>query len=81
MSCQIITERELFRIREQFCAAADRLKPGDLASLLNVPAVNIYQGHCGDWANLEYAASLLDGLNPNAALLVHIPLAWPGHDN
>ena len=66
-SCRVITEPELYRITDHLYVNA-QLKPGDLAGLVNVPAVAIDYGHCGDWENPEYAAAVLDGLNPEAII-------------
>ena len=81
-SCQVVNERELFRIQEPFSAAVPSLKPGDLAGLLNISALSLYQGHCGSWETPEYAAALLAGANPKAALWLEIQqpqpdLPWP----
>ncbi len=80
-SCRLITEPELYRIQDEFSVSA-ALKPGDMAGFANVAAVHIPAAHCGDWENSTYAASILDGLNPDAALFIAIPVAhnrddWP----
>lgn len=76
-SCRLITEPELYRIKAEFRVNAE-LRPGDLSGLANVPSVYIHYGHCGNWEDPAYAAAMLDGLNPNAALRIDSPLEWAG---
>ena len=75
-SCRVITEPELYRITDQLYVNA-QLKPGDLAGLVNVPAFDIDYGHCGDWESPEYAAAVLDGLNPEARITINASAGYP----
>ena len=70
-SCAVISNAELYRITEPMGFTG--LKPGDLDGLVNVESLTIGDGHCGDWENPDYAASILDGFNPEAALLIYSP--------
>ena len=67
-SCAVITNHELYRITSP--VGFTGLKPGDLDGLVNVESLVISDGHCGDWENPQYAASILDGFNREAALLI-----------
>ena len=84
-SCRVITEPELYRITEPLGShyrarngsnAPIILKPGDLAGLANVSSLTIGDGHCKDWENPEYAASILDGLNPEAEIAIQSYIGW-----
>ena len=84
-SCRLITEPELYRITEPLGShyrarngsnAPIILKPGDLAGLANVSSLTIGDGHCEDWENPEYAASILDGLNPEAVIAIQSYIGW-----
>lgn len=78
-SCRVITEPELYRITDRLYVNAP-LKPGDLSGLVNVPAVDIDYGHCGDWENPDYTAAVLDGLNPDAQIRFNsfFPISYDG---
>lgn len=76
-ACRLITEPELYRIKTEFRVNAE-LRPGDLSGLANVPSVYIHYGHCGDWEDPAYAAAMLAGLNPDAALWIEAPVDWAG---
>lgn len=66
--CRAVDDAELYRITSP--VAFTGLKPGDLDGLVNVESLVIPDGHCGDWENPEYAASILEGFNPEASLLI-----------
>ena len=68
-SCTVISNAELYRITEWTDFA--ELKPGDLSGLVNVPVLTIGAHQCGDWADPEYAAGVLDGFNPEARIRIY----------
>lgn len=68
-SCQLITERELFRITERMSWSSRALKPGDLRGLANVRSLSI-RDTCGEWGDEELVSGLLDGFNPAADISV-----------
>lgn len=78
-ACRLITEPELYRIDEALYVP-NQLKAGDLAGLVNVPKVDIDYGHCGDWENPDYAAAVLEGLNPDAAITMTTAVAFDRDD-
>lgn len=79
-ACRLITEPELYRITAEMPISLHRIKPGDLAGLVNVSAAADDSGHCGDWENPEYAAAILDGLNSNAAIKIWTAVAFDRDD-
>lgn len=74
---------ELYRITYPVDFAG--LKAGDLSGLVNVPSLTIGAHQCGDWADSEYAAGVLEGFNPEARIQIYdnvrsayrYPEDWP----
>ena len=75
-SCAVISEAELYRITDP--VGFTGLKAGDLSGLVNVDALVLADGHCGDWTDPEYAAAILDGFNPEAALRIDSQIILAG---
>ena len=79
-ACRLITEPELYRITAEMPISLHRIKPGDLAGLVNVSAVRDHSGHCGAWENPDYAAAMLEGLNRDAAITITTAVAFDRDD-
>ena len=74
-SCAAVSDAELYRITDT--VAFTGLKAGDLAGLVSAESLVISDGHCGDWENPEYVASILNGFNPDGHILIDAGVGYP----